>query len=308
MAAVPYIWWRGFRMTPEFRDAIQAAEKRAGFAFSVTQGGFNAGGVAASAGTHDGDAADFSVYGPGRVLMSREEVATMIEALRWAGIFASLRTGKSSLYGVRAQGFVTRAGADMPHIHGVPNGWGSPSRGARDQAAAYRRGRDGLKGNGPDAGGPGHVSTHRSRTTPMKPTTTPGLPDSGDDPAAKPTQPEEDTLSTAEESRIMAQLNKRADEILEAVKGRAALEEVGKTVARHVWDGSFVYRGADKKQVTTKQELADAKSLATQAVALAAAHAEAERQSDGGGSVDYAKVGAVVREAIADTIKIGGAK
>lgn len=159
MAAAPYIYFRGRRMTPAFRDAILAAEQRAGFQFILTQGGFNAGRVRASAGTHDGDAADWSIRG-----MTRAQVAKAIEALRWAGIFASLRT-RTALWGVRAQRF------PAAHIHGVPNGWGLPSAGARRQAEAYRRGRDGLRQNGRDVG-PGHTHAYRHRLTPMKPKVT----------------------------------------------------------------------------------------------------------------------------------------
>ena len=168
MADVPYIWFRGKRMTRAFRDAILAAEQRAGFQFVLTQGGFNAGGVAASAGTHDGDAGDWSIRG-----LNRDQVAAMIEALRWAGIAAWLRTGSVPLWETRAQYF------SSAHVHGVPNGWGLPSAGARSQADAYRRGRDGLRANLPDIG-PGHVKTWYSQTTPRKPIT-PGLPPAGVD-------------------------------------------------------------------------------------------------------------------------------
>lgn len=182
MAAAPYIHFRGRRMTPVFRDAILAAEQRAGFQFIMTQGGWNAGGVAASAGTHDRDAADWSIRG-----MTRARVATMIEALRWAGIFASLRTS-TALWGVRAQGFAAA------HVHGVPNGWGLVSAGARRQAEAYRRGRDGLRGNGPDVG-PGHTHAYRSRLTPMRPQVTviPPLPKPAPAPNA-PTAPRTDPV------------------------------------------------------------------------------------------------------------------
>lgn len=168
MADVPYIWFRGKRMTPAFRDAILAAEQRAGRQFTLTQGGFNAGGVAASAGTHDGDAGDWSIRG-----LNRDRVAAMIEALRWAGIAAWLRTANVPLWETRAQYF------SSTHVHGVPNGWGLPSAGARAQADAYRRGRDGLRANLPDIG-PGHVKTWYSQTTPRKPIT-PGLPPAGVD-------------------------------------------------------------------------------------------------------------------------------
>lgn len=182
MADVPYIWWRGKRMTPAFRDAIIAAEQRAGFQFVLTQGGFNAGGVAASAGTHDGDAGDWSIRG-----LNRDQVAAMIEALRWAGIAAWLRTANVPLWETRAQYF------SSAHVHGVPNGWGLPSAGARSQADAYRRGRDGLRANLADIG-PGHVKTWYSQTTPRKPIT-PGLPPAGVDTTPDPIDPLEEIMS-----------------------------------------------------------------------------------------------------------------
>ena len=154
-----FIWFRGFRMTPAVRDALLAAEQRAGFEFKITQGGFNKGGVTASAGTHDGDALDFRTWH-----LTKSQVAKMIEALRWAGFAAWYRTVNAH-YGVRAHGFSSY------HVHAVPNGWGSPSAGAKRQAINYRNGRDGLASNGTDAGGPGHVSTWYTQTSPRKPIT-----------------------------------------------------------------------------------------------------------------------------------------
>ena len=131
----------------------------------MTQGGFNKGGVTASGVTHDGDAVDWSVRG-----MTKAEVAKLIESMRWAGIATWYRTTRVAKWGVRAQGF------SAYHVHGVPNGWGSPSAGARRQAADYRAGLDGLARRGPDAGGPGHTSAYRNRLTPMRPKTTPIAP------------------------------------------------------------------------------------------------------------------------------------
>ena len=177
MAAVPYIYFRGRRMTAAFRDSILAAEQRIGRQIVITQGGFNSGGVTASAGTHDGDAADWSVLGK-----TQAQVAQEIEALRWAGIAAWFRTTRVAKWGTRAQGF------SAYHVHGVPNGWGRPSMGARNQAASYRAGRDGLRQNGVDAG-PGHTSAYRKQTTPRKPVVTvvPSLPKPA--PPAQPPTP-----------------------------------------------------------------------------------------------------------------------
>ena len=158
MGDIPYIWFRGKRMTPAVRDALLAAEQRAGFDFVVTQGGFNAGGVAASAGTHDGDALDLRTRD-----LDKAKIARMIEAMRWAGFAAWYRTSTAQ-YGVRAQGFST------PHVHAVPNGWGLPSTGAKRQADAYRAGRDGLSRNLADVG-PGHTRAFVSKTRPERPDT-----------------------------------------------------------------------------------------------------------------------------------------
>ena len=216
--AVQIITFRGYRMTAVFRDAILAAEHRAGFRFTITQGGFNKGGVLASAGTHDGDAADWSIRG-----LTRAQCATMIEALRWAGIFASLRT-RTALWGVRAQGF------SAPHVHGVPNGWGSPSAGAKAQAEAYRRGRDGLRANGPDAGGPGHVSTYRHRLTPMS--VPPGLPSTGV--SDLPTTPTTGGLTMSDINTILSRLDymqAQLKAVAEGSYGRDALNARNRDVS-----------------------------------------------------------------------------
>ena len=87
-------------------------------------------------------------------------VARLITALRKRGLFASLRTASKALWGVRAQGFAS------PHIHVVGNLWGHQSSGAAYQAREYRAGRDGLRGKGPDKGGPGHTRAYTTVTWP----------------------------------------------------------------------------------------------------------------------------------------------
>jgi len=154
--AIPKLITRaGRRYTPDFDAALLDAEKEAGGTWWRTQGGWNAGGVAASSGTHDQDAVDYSVIGK-----TKAQVAALITALRKRGLFASLRTASKALWGVRAQGFAS------PHIHVVPNLWGHQSFGAAYQAREYRAGRDGLKGKGPDKGGPGHTRAYTSVTWP----------------------------------------------------------------------------------------------------------------------------------------------
>ena len=155
MATPKLITRDGRRYTPDFDAALLDAEKEAGGTWRRTQGGWNAGGVAASAGTHDQDAVDYSVTGK-----SEAEVAKLITALRKRGLVASFRTTKIPKWGVRAQGF------GAYHVHVVPNLWGYASAGAEYQAREYRAGRDGLKGRGPDKGGPGHTRDYTSVTWP----------------------------------------------------------------------------------------------------------------------------------------------
>ena len=155
MATPKLITRNGKRYTPDFDAALLDAEKEAGGVWRRTQGGWNGGAVGASAGTHDEDAVDYSVTGK-----TETEVAKLITALRKRGLFASLRTASKALWGVRAQGFA------VVHIHVVPNGWGYASAGAEYQAREYRAGRDGLKGKGPDKGGPGHTRDYTSVTWP----------------------------------------------------------------------------------------------------------------------------------------------
>lgn len=171
--ASTYITREGRRFSPEMWACVSEWRRLAraeGIRFVITQGGFNRGGVTASAGTHDGDAVDLSVSG-----MSEGHVARLVELGRMVGLAAWFRTTKTAKWDTRAQGFGSY------HIHAVPNGWGHPSAGARSQAVSYRQGRDGLARNLADLG-PGHVSAFRAhtwadyrRTQAAKP----GLPGSG---------------------------------------------------------------------------------------------------------------------------------
>ena len=217
--ATIYRVYEGKRFSPEMWAAVSEWRRLAraeGIGFRITQGGFNNGGVAASAGTHDGDAIDLSVSG-----LTQAQVARLITLGRMVGIFASFRTTRVAKWGTRAHGF------GAYHIHGVPNLWGHPSRGARDQALSYRRGRDGLRQNGPDTG-PGHVSTYRTRTwadyqklAAPKPKPTPGLPSTGvSDPA--PTG----ALTMSDIATILSRLDyvqAQLKAVAEGTYGRAAL-------------------------------------------------------------------------------------
>ena len=155
MATPKLITRNGRRYTPDFDAALTDAEKEAGGTWRRTQGGWNAGGVAASAGTHNQDAADYSVIGK-----SEAEVDRLITACRKRGLVASFRTTGKAKWGVRAQGFRSY------HVHVVGYLWGYQSSGAAYQAREYRAGRDGLRGKGPDKGGPGHTRDYTSVTWP----------------------------------------------------------------------------------------------------------------------------------------------
>ena len=217
--ATIYRVYEGRRFSPEMWAAVSEWRRLAraeGIGFRITQGGFNNGGVAASAGTHDGDAIDLSVSG-----LTQAQVARLITLGRMVGIAAYFRTTKVAKWGTRAHGF------GAYHIHGVPNGWGHPSRGARDQALAYRRGRDGLRQNGPDTG-PGHVSTYRTRTwadyqklAAPKPKPTPGLPSTG---VSTPTP--SGGLSMSDIATILSRIDyvqAQLKAVAEGTYGRAAL-------------------------------------------------------------------------------------
>ena len=69
--AVQIIMFRGYRMTAVFRDAILAAEHRAGFRFTITQGGFNKGGVLASAGIKSLPPLETDIFGKQRFYVLR---------------------------------------------------------------------------------------------------------------------------------------------------------------------------------------------------------------------------------------------
>lgn len=101
--------------------------------YYVVQGSYNAGGVTASAGTHDGGGAlDISVYGMGSTANKKWHV----KQGRLAGFAAWYRPTIPNLWN--------------EHIHAIALGDPEASSGAKAQMAEYRNGGDGLKGNAPD--------------------------------------------------------------------------------------------------------------------------------------------------------------
>lgn len=94
--------------------------------WSITQGGYNAGGVGASAGTHDGGGAyDLSVNG-----LNDKQIRAMVKWLRKAGFAAWFRNWPGNR-----------------HVHAILLGHRTASPGAKQQMDSYRAGRDGLAAN-----------------------------------------------------------------------------------------------------------------------------------------------------------------
>jgi hypothetical protein len=93
----------------------------------ISQGGYNAGGVSASAGTHDRDALDFATSGWPAALQKEWEKA------EWEVGFAAW--WRRYIRGLWPE-----------HNHAIPKG-GDLSRGAYNQTVAFNRERDGLVSN-----------------------------------------------------------------------------------------------------------------------------------------------------------------
>ena len=121
--------WSGKTINIRTRDMLKEAERLSGQSIRVTQGSYNRGGVAASAGTHDG----------GGVVDIASSSPALCQALRKAGFAAWIRTP--------AQGFAY-------HIHACAIGDREMASGAKNQVQAYFNGRDGLARNGADTNPP----------------------------------------------------------------------------------------------------------------------------------------------------------
>lgn len=121
--------WSGKTINIRTRDMLREAERLSGQTIRLTQGSYNRGGVAASAGTHDG----------GGVVDIASSSTALVQALRKAGFAAWLRTP--------AQGF-------SYHIHACAIGDREMAQGAKNQVQAYFNGRDGLARNGADTNPP----------------------------------------------------------------------------------------------------------------------------------------------------------
>ena len=133
VSAGSQVTYHGKTLNTRTKAMLVAAEGKAGFQVSLTQGSYNPGGVDASAGTHDGGGAmDISVSG-----MSSTTRNTLLKALRNVGFAAWYRTP--------AEGFEY-------HIHAEAISDPDLSSGAQHQTGDYYLGMNGLAGRGADDG------------------------------------------------------------------------------------------------------------------------------------------------------------
>ncbi len=117
--------WSGRTINQRTKDMLNAAEATSGVSINLSQGSYNAGGVSASAGTHDG----------GGVIDISNTDAKLLKALRQAGFAAWIRSP--------AEGFAY-------HIHACAIGDKEMSSSAKNQITSYFNGRNGLANNGRD--------------------------------------------------------------------------------------------------------------------------------------------------------------
>ena len=111
------------------RAALEDTAKRLGYDLTLAQGSYNAGGVSASAGTHDGGGAvDLAPYDHDR----------KVRELRRTGFAAWYRPTIPGLWNA--------------HIHAVLIGNRKLSAGAAAQVVDYLNGRNGLASHAPDDG------------------------------------------------------------------------------------------------------------------------------------------------------------
>lgn len=115
-------------------DMVKFANDRLNFDLTIVQGSYNRGGVAASAGTHDGGGAvDFSVRG-----LSQHQIADALITLRRVGFAAWHRLPSQGPWG--------------EHIHAIAIGDPELSSGAHNQVAQYAGGLNGLANHREDDG------------------------------------------------------------------------------------------------------------------------------------------------------------
>lgn len=129
--AMTRVSFRGVRLNTRTRDMILAAEKLLGYNVTLVQGSYNTG-VSASAGTHDGGGAvDVTCRN-----LNAAQKGQVVNALRKVGFAAWHR--------------LPSQGPWSEHIHAIAMGDTEASRGAKNQMADYKAGRNGLASGGSD--------------------------------------------------------------------------------------------------------------------------------------------------------------
>lgn len=128
--------FEGFAIDARSRDMLVAAREICVAPLVITQGGYNKGGVAASAGTHDGGGA-LDIRATNLTAAQRVEA---VRCLRTVGFAAWLR--------------LPTEGNWPYHIHCEAVGCPDASVGAKQQVVAYKNHRNGLANNNPDPGRP----------------------------------------------------------------------------------------------------------------------------------------------------------
>lgn len=119
--------FNGKTMDRKTAAALAIAERRLGYKLTVTQGGYNSGGVAASAGTHDrGGVVDLAPF----------DQENKVRVLRNLGFAAWYRPAIAGLW--------------PAHIHAVMKGHQDLAPAAKDQVEDFKDGKDGLAGGRTD--------------------------------------------------------------------------------------------------------------------------------------------------------------
>jgi hypothetical protein len=121
------------------RDALKYAQRlwrdrgKHKLTIRLAQGSYNKGGVAASAGTHDGGGVvDIRTAGVG---LDAAQTKALNRALRDAGFASWIRDSRDGM---------------GPHIHAIAIGDKEMASGARSQVTSFDAGRNGLRSNGKD--------------------------------------------------------------------------------------------------------------------------------------------------------------
>ena len=122
--------WRGKTFTRRTVAMLRWVEEKSGLVLTPAQGSYNAGGVAASGGTHDREAVDLSLRG-----YSTADIVKLDRYMKLAGFAGWHRVAVPGLWGA--------------HYHALPIG-GDLSPAAAQQVRNFDARTDGLRSQRPD--------------------------------------------------------------------------------------------------------------------------------------------------------------